>query len=107
VRTKRAGLYGQETFDTQRAAPIRNLDELETMVIWPKLFRRLAGFFSSGHADLGEFVDWLRADEIHRDDRVLLPTGEFGNMHDLVVIDNGTMRLRWDPEDVTILPDSA
>ena len=107
IREQEKGIFEQESFDTQRAAGISNLDELQVMVIWPKLFRRLASFFSSGHTDLGQFIGWLRDDETHRDDRLLLPSGELGNMHDLVVIGNSAMRLRWNPEEVTILPDNA
>jgi hypothetical protein len=107
VRATGVGIFGQESFDTKKSAPIQGLDELEQMVMWPKLFRRLVSFFSSGHEDLRDFEDWLREDSIHRDDRLLLPTGELGNMHDLVVLDGDTLRLQWNPEEVTILPDNA
>jgi hypothetical protein len=97
-------IYGQESFDTERAVPINGLDELETMVMWPKLFRRLVSFFAAGFADLTDLDGWLREDPIQRDDRLLLPNGELGNMHDLVVIQATAMRLSVNPEEVTILP---
>lgn len=107
IRSRRLGIFGRESLDTERSAHIDGLDVLETMVIWPKLYRRLVSFFSAGHSDLAELDRWLREDPINRDDRMMLPDGEFGNMHDLIVVENGALRMNYNPEDVTILPDNA
>jgi hypothetical protein len=72
------GLWASEDLNTQRAAEIHHLADLETLVMWPKLFRRLAEYFASGHVGLSEFDAWIREDVIMRDDRLLLPNGEFG-----------------------------
>ena len=107
IRASSSRLYGRESFDTQTSSPINDLDELESMVMWPKLFRRLVSFFSSGHSALADLDQWLREDPVHRDDRLLLPNGELGNMHDLVVVERNAIRLALNPEEVTILPDNG
>ena len=107
VRAEQPGIFASENLNTQRTAQIRDLDELERMAMWPKLFRRLVSFFSSGFSELSDFDAWLRADPTNRDDRLLLPNGELGNMHDLVFVESEAMGLRWEPERVTILPEST
>jgi endonuclease YncB( thermonuclease family) len=114
VRTRTAvareagnGVFARESINTERAAPIRGIEELEELVLWPKLFRRLANYFSAGFPDLSNFDRWLREDPIQRDDRLILPNGELGNMHDFSIVEDGEMRLRFEPEGVTILPDNA
>lgn len=101
------GIWHDEHVSTTRATEIDGLAKLKTLVLWPKLFRRLAVFFVEGHTSLNDFDAWLREDPIHRDDRLILPNREFGNIHDLVVIEGDTLRLRHEPENVIILPDNA
>jgi len=105
VRKEGLGIFGQESFDTKRSALIEGFDEIEQMVMWPKLFRRLASFFSSEGSDLSKFIDWLREDVIERDDRLQLPNGELGNLHDLIEIKGDNIKMLYDPEEVVILPD--
>ena len=108
VRTARdanAGLWAQATATTDRAARITGLDMLQQLVIWPKLFRRLAPYFVQGHTNFDGLDAWLRADPVNRDDRLLLPTLELGNMHDLIVEDGDQIRLAYATEDVVIVPD--
>jgi hypothetical protein len=73
--------------------------------MWPKLFRRLAAYFSEGHAGLGQFDAWMRQDPVHRDDSLRLPDGEKGNMHDAYAITGNSLTLRFNPEDLLIAPD--
>ena len=49
-----------------------------------------------------DFDAWVRA-EAQRDDRLLLPSGEIGNLHDLYRIANKRLGLRHAPEDVVVL----
>lgn len=108
VRAARRGFFDAEDVNTAQSASIRDLDELQSLVLCPKVFRRLVSFFASGLTDLGELDAWLRADPINRDDRLLLPNGEFGNMHDFMAVDgNRHLLLNFEPEEVTILPDNA
>lgn len=79
----------------------------EKLVMWPKLYRRLAAYFAAGHAGLGAFDDWMREDPVDRDDSVRMPDGELGNIHDIYEIEGDRMALRYDPWLLTIAPDPA
>ena len=105
VRNGQAGLWMQDTVSTAKSAVIPGIAALETLVIWPKLFRRLVSYFQSGYAGLADFNSWLRIDPKDRDDRLLLPTIELGNMHDLFTIDGDRISMKYLPEDVVIVPD--
>jgi hypothetical protein len=105
ARREGVGLLAAEDVSIANAATIRDLATLQGLVIWPKLFRRLAAYFSEGHAGLGEFDNWTRRDPIHRDDSLRLPDGEKGNMHDAYIINGDSLKLRFNPEDLLIAPD--
>jgi endonuclease YncB( thermonuclease family) len=105
ARAGNAGLWPQATATVDRAARITGLDMLQQLVIWPKLFRRLAPYFVQGHTNFDALDAWLRADPVNRDDRLLLPTMELGNMHDLIVEDGEQIRLAFNTEDIVIVPD--
>lgn len=105
ARASAVGLWAHATATTAQTAFIDGLETLQKLVIWPKLFRRLVPYFQGGHTDFAALDAWLRADPRHRDDRVLLPNLELGNMHDLIVEDGHSMRLAYAPEDVVIVPD--
>jgi hypothetical protein len=63
---------------------VPNLAALEGLVIWPKLFRRIAPYLAAGFVDFDGFDGWLRADPVHRDDALfLLDRHEHGNLHDV------------------------
>ena len=52
--------------------------------MFPKLYRRLVRYFKNPrHTDLAAFDTWIRDDPVSRDDTLLLPSGEFGNLHDV------------------------
>jgi hypothetical protein len=105
ARTAQRGLWQQATATTTQAAEITSLDALQQLVLWPKLFRRLAPYFQEGHTDFNALDAWLRQDPRNRDDRLLLPNLELGNMHDLIVEDGQRIRLAYAPEDVVVVPD--
>ena len=107
AREFQLGLWAHEAMNAHKWAALGGLASLETLVMFPKLFRRLVSFFSEGNTDLGSFDAWIRKDPINRDDRLLLPTGELGNMHDLFMVEGSRMRMTCNPEDVVILPDRA
>lgn len=85
---------------------IPDLPTLQTLVMWPKLFRRLAGYFGAGNVGLDHFDAWMRADPVHRDDRLILPDRELGNMHDVIEIAGDRIRLRYQTEELIIVPDN-
>ena len=86
---------------------IPDMETLESLTLWPKLFRRLSSYFSAGYQNLDNFDAWLRADPINRDDRLILPDRELGNMHDIVVVEGNHLHMRYQPEELVILPDDA
>ncbi|PSB13428.1 hypothetical protein C7B61_18940 [filamentous cyanobacterium CCP1] len=106
ARTQSLGLWPSATATDALPAKIDNLATLETLVIWPKLFRRLASYFAGGNTHLSNFDTWLRADPKDRDDRILLPNQELGNMHDLIRVEGDRLWMRYPPEEIIILPDN-
>jgi hypothetical protein len=105
ARANETGLFAVENVSVTRAAQIRDLAVLQTLAMWPKLFRRLVAYFTEGHVGLGQFDSWMREDPIHRDDSLRLPDGEKGNMHDAYIINGDSMKLQFNPEDLLIAPD--
>lgn len=105
ARNADVGLWPNATVTISQSAVISGLAQLQELVIWPKLFRRLAAYFQSGFNDLSMLQTWLREDPINRDDRLLLLNRELGNMHDLIIVKGDTLRLAYEPEDVVIVPD--
>ena len=99
------GFWPQEDVNTSKEEQIANLAKLETLILWPKLFRRLATYFSEGHTGLGQFDIWIRQDPIHRDDTLRLPDGEKGNMHDTYIVNGDSLKLQFNPEELLITPD--
>lgn len=107
ARTAKRGLWVNATASKESWATIRTIDELQELVMWPKLFRRLVSFFGGGNTDLVNFDHWLRQDPKDRDDRLILPNRELGNMHDVVEVDGHRLRMTYQPEELIVLPDNA
>ena len=105
ARSSNKGLWPGESPTTAKAATIASIAAAQTLIMWPKLFRRLAKYFEEGHAGLGAFDAWIRDDSVQRDDTLRLPDGEKGNMHDTFLIEGDTLRLHFRPEDLLITPD--
>ena len=105
ARNGNSGLWPSESVTTDGATLIQNIVDLQVLVMWPKLFRRLATYFDEGNVGLGQFDAWIRDDLVGRDDTLRLPDGEKGNMHDTYLIDNDTLQLQFRPEDLLITPD--
>ncbi|MEW6120418.1 MAG: lamin tail domain-containing protein [Pseudomonadota bacterium] len=105
ARTAGRGLWAKALGIPGKPADIADMDDLQQRVIWPKLFRRLVPYFREGHTDFTALDAWLRADPRNRDDRLLLPNRELGNMHDLVDGQGERIVLTHYPEDVVIVPD--
>jgi len=101
------GFWPLDTMTPTRAATIMSMADVEQLVLWPKAGRRLISFFAAGNLTLNAFDAWLRADPINRDDYLMLPDRELGNMHDIFDIVGDTIRMKYRPEDMVILPDGA
>lgn len=105
AREASRGLWAEAAGMPGKPAAIRGPQDLQEAVIWPKLFRRLVPYFQEGFEDFAALDAWLRIDPRNRDDRLLLPNRELGNMHDLIVEEPHRIALSHFPEDVVIVPD--
>ena len=105
ARNANRGLYPAESVTTAKSAQIRNLAELQALVMWPKLFRRLATYFGEGNSGLRAFDAWVRDDLVQRDDTLRLPDGELANLHDTYAIAGNRLQLNYTPESLLIAPD--
>jgi hypothetical protein len=102
------GVWAGSVADPDGPATVPNLAALQTLVMWPKLFRRLVPYLSSGFVGFDGFDAWLRADPVDRDDELfLLDRLERGNMHDIVRASGDTIEMTVWPENVIISPDPA
>ena len=105
ARTAATGLWAEDTANPTTIAHVPDSTVLQQLVMWPKLFRRLAAYFPS-NTGLAGFDAWMRADQRNRDDRLILPNRELGNMHDILFVTAGdNIQLKYLPEDVVIVPD--
>jgi endonuclease YncB( thermonuclease family) len=105
ARTAGTGVWAQDTANQTSIAHVLDSTVLQQLVMWPKLFRRLAAYFPS-NTGLAGFDTWMRADQRNRDDRLILPNRELGNMHDILSVTAGdNIQLKYLPEDVVIVPD--
>lgn len=107
ARAAGSGLWPSESPTTQAAAHIASLGDAQALSMWPKLFRRLATYFSEGNHGLGQFDTWIRDDRVNRDDALRLPDGEAGNMHDTFLVEGNSLRLKFRPEELLITPDPS
>jgi endonuclease YncB( thermonuclease family) len=102
ARARGAGFWPSETVGSGTAARPASVADLENMVIFPKLYRRLVDFFTDNHTDLAAFDTWIRA-QPDRDDPAQLPSGERGHLHDLYQVDDNGISLRHLPEELIFL----
>jgi endonuclease YncB( thermonuclease family) len=107
ARKSAIGLWPNEDVTTETAARIASLTDAQALVMWPKLFRRLAAYFQAGNTGLDDFDAWVRDDPIRRDDTLRLLNGEKANMHDTYLIDGDTLQLNYRPEDLLVAPDPS
>jgi endonuclease YncB( thermonuclease family) len=106
ARVAGLGLWPRSTADPDGAAQVAGLEQLEQLVLWPKLFRRIVPYLATGAEDFDGFDGWLRADPVARDDELfLLDRLEPGNLHDIISAAGDTIQLTVWPEDFIIRPD--
>ena len=100
------GLWAEDVSLPGKIMEITKLQDLDDMVIWPKLFRRLVSYFRSDFENLDGFDEWMRADPINRDDRMLLPDNFDSHFHNIVeVVSSTELRMTHSPSDLIIIPD--
>lgn len=109
ARAARAGVWAESTADPDSAADVSGGGAaIRELVMWPKLFRRLATYFAGGFRGLDGFVPWLLANPAERDDALVLSdTGAVVRLHQLLEVAGSSIRLtRW-PETFVVLPARA
>lgn len=99
ARKDAQGFWPRESLTTAAAVRPANLADLTTLIMFPKLYRRLVAYFKAGNTDLAGFDSWIRVDP-RRDDQALLPTGEMGNLHDLYRLTADGLSLNFNPEEL-------
>ncbi len=103
VRKEKRGLWAEEHINIEKSIKVNNIDDLEILIAWPKLFRRLAEFFKRKYKCIDDFLPWLHDNVKGYDDEVIFPNLEKGNLHDMIAIDNGEIKMLYLPEDVIII----
>jgi endonuclease YncB( thermonuclease family) len=103
ARTARKGIWRRATATKNKPANIVDIKALEELVVWPKLFRRLATFFAQTGDEVDQFEGWLRAGGARRDDRLdRLDTGARSKLSDVVTVDDNGIKLDVWPEEIVI-----
>jgi hypothetical protein len=97
------GLWPQSVGTAARLAVISNLADAQSLVLFPKLFRRLASYFAGGAAGLAGFLDWLREVPGERDDQLVLPPMDLGHLHDIVRVEGDRLWLTRESEEFVII----
>ncbi|MEV6978363.1 hypothetical protein [Kitasatospora sp. NPDC093806] len=109
ARAAKSGLWPNAAGDPDAGfADVPDLEALQKLTIWPKLFRRLVSFLATAPPNLTGFDAWLRQDPVHRDDPLfLLDKAEHGNLHDVIAVNNSgqAIQLTQFPEHFIISPD--
>lgn len=106
ARTGGQGFWPAENVGVNKESTIPTIAPLSDLVMFPKLYRRLVKYFleQPDHGLVG-FDTWVRADGKDRDDRLILPNRELGNLHDIYAINGDNLELTVLPEDLIFLPD--
>jgi len=102
ARSKQRGVFEAEQVGLPRASQVASLAALQHLVMLPKLFRRLADYLEETSGPLDGLDAWVRTDP-KRDDKLLLPGGEVGNLHDVYEVSTRGMSLRFQPEGLLFL----
>lgn len=93
--------------DKSARAKVTDLESLEKLAIWPKLFRRLVSYFKDDrhYSDLSKFDAWLREEPKDRDDELwIVSEGELGNLHDVVEVSGERIAMLYVPQDLIVRP---
>jgi endonuclease YncB( thermonuclease family) len=104
ARLAGTGIWPRATADPDGPAQVADRAALETLVLWPKLFRRLVPYLDEGADSFDGFDAWLRADPVDRDDAIAI-AGRDARLHDVVAAADDHVQLTAWPEDFVITPD--
>jgi len=102
LKNKKLNIWDKDVVSKEKSIKITNLKQLEDLVIWPKLFRRLTDYFSDDYKDLRDFISWIKADSENRDDDITLPNREKAELHDMFIVQEGAIKFKYLPEEVIL-----
>ncbi|HUV31249.1 MAG TPA: hypothetical protein VMY05_09200 [Acidobacteriota bacterium] len=104
ARQRRLKMHRVERSYARRWSRADSLAQLEKLAVWPKLFRRLVKYFKAHPRGLTRFDGWLRAIP-SRDDQIwIISEARLGNMHDIVEVRGDRIRMKYDPDDLIVVP---
>ncbi|MBP2632523.1 MAG: uncharacterized protein H6Q70_3151 [Firmicutes bacterium] len=102
LRKNKLNIWAKDAISKEKSCIIKSLEQLKDLVIWPKLFRRLAAYFSENYKDLNSFILWLKDDSENRDDDITLPNREKAKLHDMFIVQDGAINFKYLPEEVIL-----
>jgi endonuclease YncB( thermonuclease family) len=99
ARAQKSGLWADDK--TTRGLKLKNDATLEqTGVIFPKLYRRLTSYFTSGQTDPAGFLPWLAKTK----EQVLdLTSGNFTHFDNVLAFSGGKIRLIRQPDELVFV----
>lgn len=101
-RPQPRGMWSKDK--TMKSTRVSDLESLEALVIWPKLFRRLVTYFKEGHDGLSDFDSWIH-DDPERDDALwIVSEGRLGNLHDTYAVSGNELAMTYSPDDLVVVP---
>ncbi len=102
ARTEQRGLWAPGVDRSVRPTKLRTRADLERVVLWPKLYRRLHDYLGA-HGDLSRFDAWLRAEPASRDDMVLVRSlDDLRALHNVFRVEGDRISMRFDPIDLVV-----
>lgn len=106
AQKQRHGLWPQDA--SVKGFKLQSGDNLQEIVIWPKLYRRLfVYYFKSSviHPTLKGFIDWLRENKSQQNDKIYdIESGELRNLSDFLTMSGKKLKLSQDPQNLLIVP---
>jgi hypothetical protein len=80
-----------------------SMTALSASRVWPKLFRRLIGYFKATAGPLSGFDSWLRGRD--DDDAIwIIPNTHRGNLHDVYEISGSKLAMKFETDQLIIVP---
>lgn len=98
----RRGLWGKDK--SRIGATLSDLDGLQKIALWPKLFRRLLAYFKGKNAGLAGFDAWLRASAVRDDKLWIISEARAAHLHNVIKISRNKISMVHPPEDLVIVP---
>ena len=104
ARAAKKGLWSKNV--TKSGFKAAGLADLETkLIVYPKLFRRLADYFEGGGAGIAGFIPSQAAisQKNPKKDQVVEPNGNFTHFDNVLNFKSGKLSMKYDPEDIVFI----